>query len=127
MADADAPPPAAGMDRVAFARLIVRVGRHVGDRLGRDLFSTPALDMMLDLYLRDEHRPISLTSLCGATNVPGRTALFTINRLVECGLLTRYPDPRDGRRVNVDLSAAGLRLLDECIEELISLIDQCGS
>lgn len=127
MADAGRPPLGSGMDRAAFARLVVRVVRHVGDRLGRDLFSMPALDMMLDLYLRDEHRPISLTSLCGATNVPSRTALFTINRLVERGLLTRHPDPRDGRRINVDLSASGLRLLDECIEELIGLINQCRS
>jgi DNA-binding MarR family transcriptional regulator len=110
------------VDRIAFARLVARVVHHVGERLGRDLLSTPALDMMLDLYLRVEHRPISLTSLCGATAVPDRTALFTIDRLVKHGLLTRHPDPHDGRRVNVDLSAGGLRLLDECIEELMELI-----
>ncbi|MCW2338178.1 DNA-binding MarR family transcriptional regulator [Sphingobium sp. B2D3A] len=90
--------------------------------MGRDLFSTPALDMMLDLYIRDEHRPMSLTSLGGAAHVPERTALFTINRLVERGLLTRHRDPRDGRRVNVDLSAGGLRLLDECIDDLAKII-----
>ena len=122
MSDATDRGATASIDRLAFAQLVVRVLHHVGERLGRDLFSAPALDMMLDLYLRDEHRPISLTSLCGATAVPGRTALFTINRLVERGLLTRHPDPRDGRRVNVDLSAGGLRLLDECMEELIDLI-----
>lgn len=124
MADAGDSPSDMGLNRAAFVRLIVRMARHVGDRLGRDLFSLPALDMMLDLYLRDEHRPISLTSLCCATNVPNRTALFTINRLVERGLLMRHPDPRDGRRVNVDLSASGLRLIEECIEELIGLIEQ---
>jgi len=110
------------LDRGGFARLIVRISRHVEDRLGRDLFSTPALDMMLDLYTREEHRPMSLTGLGGAARVPERTALFTINRLVERGLLIRHPDPRDGRRVNVDLSAGGLRLLDDCIDELARIV-----
>ncbi|MBD3744853.1 MAG: winged helix DNA-binding protein [Sphingopyxis terrae] len=111
-----------GLDRVEFAKLVVQILRHVGDRLGRDLFSTAALDMMLDLYVRDEHRPISLTNLSGAAAVPERTALFIINKLVSRGLLVRYPDPKDGRRVNVDLSAGGLRLLEECIDELMSMI-----
>jgi DNA-binding MarR family transcriptional regulator len=109
-------------DRIGFARLLAHASRLVSDRLGRELFSTPALQMMLDLYVRDEHRPISLTSLGGAAQVPERTALFTINRLVERGLLTRHPDPRDGRRVNVDLSAGGLRILNECIDDLVRLV-----
>jgi len=110
------------LDRMGLARLIIRANRHLGERLGRDLFSTPALDMMLDLYTRNEHRPMSLTGLGGAALVPERTALFTINRLVKRGLLTRHPDPRDGRRVNVDLSAGGLRMLDECLDELALVI-----
>jgi len=113
-----------GLDRVEFAKLVIHILRHVGDRLGRDLFSTAALDMMLDLYVRDEHRPISLTNLSGAAAVPERTALFTINKLVSRGLLVRYPDPKDGRRVNVDLSAGGLRLLEECIDELMIMITE---
>jgi DNA-binding MarR family transcriptional regulator len=54
--------------------------------------------------------------------VPERTALFTINKLVSRGLLVRFPDPSDGRRANVDLSARGLRLLEECIDELMVII-----
>jgi len=113
-----------GLDRARFAKLVVPILRHVGDRFGRDLFSSAALDMMLDLYVRDEHRPISLTNLSGAAAVPERTALFTINKLVSRGLLVRCPDPKDGRRVNVELSAGGLRLIEECIDDLLILLGE---
>jgi DNA-binding MarR family transcriptional regulator len=111
-------------DRHTVAQLVVRIHRLIGDRLGRDLFSTPAWDMLLDLYIRDEHRPMSLTGLCGASALPERTALFTIGRLVERNLLTRHPDPRDGRRVNVELSAGAQRMLNDCFDDLLALILQ---
>lgn len=119
------------IDRRTIARLAVRMYGLIGDRLGRDLFSMPAFDMLLDLYVRDDHRPMSLTGLCGAAAVPERTALFTINRLVERNLLTRHPDPRDGRRVNVELSAGAIRMLDSCFDDLIAIIGddrvKCGA
>lgn len=121
------PPPektATGLERTRFAKLVVPILRHVGDRFGRDVFTSAALDMMLDLYVRDEHRPISLTNLSGAATIPERTALFTINKLVARGLLVRCPDPKDGRRVNVELSAGGLRLIEECIDELMIMIGE---
>lgn len=109
------------IDRRAIARLAIRMHKLVGDRLGRGLSSTPAWDMLLDLYIREEHRPMSLTSLCGASDAPPRTALNTINRLVERGLLVRTPDERDGRRVNVELSASALRLIDECFADIVEI------
>lgn len=114
-------------DRAAFARLVIGLLRHGEARLGRDLLSTPALDMMLDLYTREEHRPTSLTSLCVAALVPERSALFYISRLVERGLLSRHPDPRDGRRANVELAAGGIRLIDECIDEMRQILTGSAS
>jgi len=115
-------PAAPALDRKTVARLTVRLYRLIGDRLGRDLFSPPAFDMLLDLYIREDHRPLSLTGLCGAAAVPERTALFTIGRLVERNLLTRHPDPRDGRRVNVELSAGAVRMLDSCFDDVLAII-----
>jgi DNA-binding MarR family transcriptional regulator len=112
----------AELDRRTMAVLAVRIHRLIGERLGRDLFSTPGWDMLMDLYLQEVHRPISLTSLCGASHVPERTALFTIGKLVERNLLTRSPDPRDGRRTNVELSAGALRMLNDCFDDLLDLV-----
>ncbi|WP_254295365.1 MarR family winged helix-turn-helix transcriptional regulator [Sphingomonas tagetis] len=107
-----------------IARLTLRMHAAIGGQLGRELFSAPALDMLLDLYVQEDRQPISLTSLCGAASVPPRTALNTINRMVERGLLDRSPDPDDGRRVHIRLSTAGIELLDACCADLRAILWQ---
>lgn len=75
----------------------------------KDLFADPAWDMLLELT-RSElvgHR-ISITSLCCAAHVPATTALRYITTLTAQGMLLRRPDPLDGRRVFVELSAPAL-------------------
>jgi DNA-binding MarR family transcriptional regulator len=107
--------------RPTAARLLCQVHQIVSGQLGRDLFSSPALEMMLELYARDEHRPISLKTLCGAASAPPRTALFTINRLVDRQILARYPDPTDGRRTNVELTEVGYGLLEDCLDQILRI------
>ncbi len=105
-----------------IARLAIKISGALGDRLGRELYSVPALDMLLDLYARADREPMSLTSLCGATSAPPRTALNMINRMVERGILERSPDPDDGRRILVRLSHKGTSLLDDVCQALSGLL-----
>ena len=71
------------------------------------LFADPAWDMMLDLYAaRLEGRAVAVSSLCIAAAVPPTTALRWMKQLVEEVLFVRIADPRDGRRVFIELSAA---------------------
>ena len=66
--------------------------------------------MMLDLMAaRLEGRQVAVSSLCIAAAVPATTALRWIKSLTEEGLFRRVQDPRDGRRVFIELSneAAG--------------------
>jgi DNA-binding MarR family transcriptional regulator len=91
----------------------------VGQRLGPDLFVTPAWDMLLDLYADDQRQPMSLTGLCGASHVPERSGLRTIEDLVERKLLVRLPDARDRRRTNVHLSGRAIRLLNGYFDDLL--------
>lgn len=72
------------------------------------LFSDPAWDMMLDLAVAEATgRPISVTSLCIASGVPTTTALRRIDDLKDAGLVDRAPDPRDKRRILVNLTDQG--------------------
>jgi len=74
----------------------------------KQLFSDPAWDMLLDLtHARLHGKQISVSSLCIASRVPATTALRRIGDLVKTGLVTRIKDPRDGRRVFVELTAEG--------------------
>jgi DNA-binding MarR family transcriptional regulator len=112
----------ATLDRCVMISLAVRAHCLIGKQFGSDLFSMPALNMLFDLYARKDRRPRSLTSLSGASKAPARTALRIINRMVERNLLLRTPDPRDQRRINVELSPEGLQLLDAYFDGLVELL-----
>lgn len=109
--------------RQSVVRLTLRAHRMLTERLGHDLYAVPALDMLLDLYLLADRRPRSLSNLCGATATPIRTALRTINRMADKGLLVRTPDLSDARRTNVALSAKAVLLLDGYFDALLKDIE----
>lgn len=61
--------------------------------------------MMLDLFASElSGHPLATSSLCIAAAVPMTTALRWIKVLVEKGVFVRRNDPRDGRRVFIQLS-----------------------
>lgn len=117
----------ATLDRRAVVRWAARAHCLLGARFGEDLFSMPALNMLFDLYVSDVRQPRSLTNLCAASKAPARTALRVINRLVERDLLMRIPDPRDQRRVNVDLSPNGRQQLDDYFDALREFLAEAQS
>ena len=96
--------------------------RELADRrrfLPAGLFADPAWDMLLDLYLADIlSKRISVSSLCGASNVPATTALRWIGALDREGLIKRTADPRDARRYYISLSEAGLQRMDGYFDSL---------
>ena len=88
-------------------RAMIRARRLRDQYFESELFADPAWDMLLDLLLaRAERRPVAVSSLCIAASVPPTTALRWIKRLTDEGLFVRTADPRDGRRVFIDLSDA---------------------
>ena len=113
--------PVTVADRRKVICIAQRAKRLISAALGRDLHSTPAWDMLLDLYGREERRPMSLTSLSGASPAPSRTSLRAIDRLVQRGLLIRTRDDGDGRRINVELAPEAITLLDRLFDDLAAL------
>lgn len=87
-------------------RAMIR-GRRLRDQFFEaTLFADPAWDMMLDLMAaRLEQRQVAVSSLCIAAAVPPTTGLRWIKTLTDSGLFVRIADPRDGRRVFIELSA----------------------
>lgn len=94
-------------------RAMIRM-RRVRDRFfDADLFADPAWDMLLDLMAaRLEGRQVAVSSLCIAAAVPPTTALRWIRTMTERGLFVRHSDPRDGRRVFIDLAEEAAAALD---------------
>jgi hypothetical protein len=96
----------------ATIRALIRARRMRENYFPASLFADPAWDMLLDLMAaRLEGTPVAVSSLCIASAVPATTALRWIRTLTDRGLLVRVADPRDGRRVFIDLSEQTARSL----------------
>lgn len=96
--------PSAGGE-AALVRSIIRARRMRDQFFPMELFADPAWDMLLDLMAaRLEGRAVAVSSLCIAAAVPPTTALRWIKTMTDAGLFVRVADPRDGRRVFIELS-----------------------
>lgn len=89
-------------------------------QFGKDLVSAPAFEMLLDLYMRADPLPCSLTALTAASSASERNSLRIIHRMVERGLLLRYRDPSDGRRMIVELTPEAIMALDSFFDHLVT-------
>ncbi len=100
--DAQASAKALSAERI---RDVLRARRLRANFLPADLFADPAWDMLLDLLYAElaQHR-VAVSSLCVAAAVPPTTALRWLTTLVNRGLVVRRGDPRDARRVFVELA-----------------------
>ncbi|MGN6609281.1 MAG: MarR family winged helix-turn-helix transcriptional regulator [Jatrophihabitans sp.] len=71
--------------------------------------------------LRRQGTPFELTAgeLTAQTHVTSGTMTSRLDKLTERGLVTRAPDPDDGRLVRVRLTAAGRRAVDGAFAALL--------
>jgi DNA-binding MarR family transcriptional regulator len=93
--------------RAKAIRQMLHHRRMREDHFPAALFADPAWDMLLDLYAAKlERAPVSVSSLCIAAAVPTTTALRWIKAMTDAGLFVRKDDPRDGRRILIELSEA---------------------
>ncbi len=73
------------------------------------LFSDPAWDMLLDLFVAQlEQRRVTVSSLCIAAAVPSTTGLRWIHLMETAGFFQRERDERDRRRVYITLTPAAI-------------------
>ena len=100
-------------------RSVIR-GRRLRSRyFHEELFADPAWDMLLDLLQAEiSHLRVPVSSLCIAAAVPATTALRWLKTMVSQGLFIRRADPRDGRRVFVELAPAASHALRSYFAEV---------
>jgi hypothetical protein len=88
-----------------FIRETIKLRRMRDNHFNADLFADPAWDILLDLLAaRLEGKSVAVSSLCIAAAVPATTALRWITGMTENGMLLRRMDPKDARRVFIELS-----------------------
>jgi hypothetical protein len=100
-----------GLD-APYIRAMIRARRLRDQYFRGALFADPAWDMLLDLMAaRLEEKRVAVSSLCIAAAVPATTALRWIKALTDRGVFVRAADPRDGRRVYIELADETARAL----------------
>ena len=93
------PATASGIRLGEFVDRLRRIRMKRNEVIGAQLFRDPAWDMLLDLFAAHElGQRVSVSALCFASGVPQSTALRTVQRLEDRGLLEREGDPEDLRR-----------------------------
>ena len=103
-------PPAAGTALVELLTVVARrVARGVATVLAEDGATLDSYRLMRAL---GDGPGRTMGELCATLSVPAPTATRLVDGLVDAALAHRLPDPDDGRRVRVHLSARGRTRLD---------------
>ena len=93
---------------LVLARSMYRFRRHREAEFGPNLFSDPAWDILLDLFIAgEEGKKVSVSSACIGSSSPATTALRHLSTLVGRDLVTRKANEGDSRFVWVELTPAG--------------------
>src|SRR5689334_5869152 len=87
--------------RVAVGRVIRRLRAEPG----------PAMPQLTVLGRLDRHGPASVSDLAAGERMRPQSMAQTVRDLEAAGLVTRHPDPDDGRRALVELTDGGLHAL----------------
>jgi len=116
-------------DLTAIAERVYRVRRRrdslMGARFGGDIFSDPAWDIILDLYIHNsKNQDVSVTSVCAASMVPITTALRYITVLSERGLIERSKNPKDGRSYLLRLTPEAIGIVEDLLADTEGGIDR---
>ena len=80
----------------------------------------PELTILLDLYVQEQdRRAVTVGDACVAARISSSSALRSVGRLIDKGLVVRRPDPNDARR-------RLLSLTDRARSLLTGFIDTCA-
>lgn len=109
------------LNRCSMVGLTEQVQRLRADEFGKELFTIPAFEMLLDLYTCRNVQPRSLTSLTGASSASERNSQRIVHRLAERGFVDLHRDPTDGRRIIVELRPETAAMLDRFFDRLVEL------
>jgi DNA-binding MarR family transcriptional regulator len=105
---------------VDTARRLYELRKDRDQLLGDALFSEPAWDILLDLFISDhDRRQLSVSAVCIGARAPSATALRYLTMLQDADLIERTRDERDGRRSHVQLTPLGRRRMASLLGRLV--------
>jgi DNA-binding MarR family transcriptional regulator len=113
----------------AKAALLYKARRRRAEHFSivNDLFGEPVWDVLLDLFVAHERgQKVSVSSASSAACVPTTTALRTIAKLIQRGLVADQPDQQDKRRRYVRLTDRAVTAMHAYLQERDGVEFQLG-
>ena len=102
---------------------VVRLARHLGlarnEAFAREHMPEWQFDVLAALRRAGPPHELTAGELLNETLVSSGTMTHRLNELEEVRLITRQPDPEDGRVVRVRLTPAGRRAVDAALTDLL--------
>ena len=110
---------------VELARRMYQMRRRRDSSLGQELFSEPAWDILLYLFVAGaEGRVVSVLAASQGAAAPQTTALRKLRQLEEARLIIRAGDPADARRAYVRLSSLACRKMRSLLKGACRRFDE---
>jgi DNA-binding MarR family transcriptional regulator len=104
---------------LAMARKARELRKHLTAAFPHDIFVDKAWDMMIELVIAHAScETLWVKDLILLSGERPTSALRRIDRLQETGLIVRHTDPRDHRRVRVELTARGVASMTAMLRHL---------
>lgn len=114
-----------GLNTSALHDLAARIYASRRDRrhfFEEGLFSDPAWDMLVALYCAWAcGKRLSVTSLVYSADVPPTTGLRWVKNLEEAGLVEKFRDESDGRRIYVSLTPDAQERIERYLKRAVEL------
>jgi DNA-binding MarR family transcriptional regulator len=113
--------PDADLAPLSILSRITRISRHL-DLARKDAFAeleTWGFDVLAALRRAGSPHTLTPSQLMQETMVTSGTMTNRLDRLEELNLITRLPDPADGRGSLVTLTALGMNKVDEALDQLV--------
>lgn len=99
---------------IKLVRTTIQFRQRRKEYLNSELFSDPSWDILLELTLAKlQGEPVPVSSACAAADVPFTTAYRYVGNLVDRGMVRRWKDPLDQRRVLLELEDATLQAMSD--------------
>jgi DNA-binding MarR family transcriptional regulator len=98
-----------------LARLSTHLRHAIEKTLAGHDLSVPSFDILATLRRSGAPYRLSPGELLATTMVTSGTMTNRIDQLEKAGLVTRMPNPEDGRGVHVGLTEAGLARIEEAV------------
>ena len=107
------------LEALRMAKRLYLLRRRREGFFAAGLFSDPAWDMLLDLFVSGgERRRLSVSAVCIGSGCASATALRYVGLLEGGGWISRSPDETDRRRDYIELTDAGWAGMSELIATL---------